>query len=31
MIANPLPQHPGVVLAEIYMDQIELSQTDLAP
>lgn len=30
MIANPLPLHPGVVLAEIYMDQMELSQTDLA-
>lgn len=30
MIDNPLPLHPGRVLAEIYMAELELNQTDLA-
>ncbi len=30
MIKNPLPMHPGKVLAEIYMSQLELNQSDLA-
>jgi addiction module HigA family antidote len=30
MIENPLPLHPGKVLAEIYMAEMELNQTDLA-
>jgi len=30
VIDNPLPLHPGRVLAEIYMAELELNQTDLA-
>ena len=30
MINNPLPLHPGKVLAEVYMSQLELNQTALA-
>ncbi len=30
MISNPLPMHPGQVLAEVYMSQLELNQTSLA-
>ena len=30
MIKNPNPLHPGVVLNEIYMHEMSLSQTDLA-
>lgn len=30
MINNPLPLHPGKVLAEVYMAEMELNQTDLA-
>ncbi len=30
MIENPRPLHPGKVLAEIYMTEMGLSQTDLA-
>jgi addiction module HigA family antidote len=30
MISNPLPLHPGKVLSEIYMDQMDLNQSSLA-
>ena len=30
MIENPLPLHPGKVLAEVYMTDMGLNQTDLA-
>lgn len=30
MIQNPLPLHPGKVLAEIYMAEMNLNQTSLA-
>ena len=30
MITNPLPMHPGKVLAEVYMSQMELNQSELA-
>ncbi len=30
MISNPLPLHPGKVLAEVYMSQMHLNQTELA-
>lgn len=30
MITNTLPLHPGKVLAEIYMNQISLNQSELA-
>jgi antitoxin HigA-1 len=30
MINNPLPMHPGKVLAEVYMSQLALNQTALA-
>jgi addiction module HigA family antidote len=30
MIKNPKPMHPGQVLAEIYMIEMELNQTSLA-
>jgi len=30
MISNPLPLHPGKVLAEIYMTQMSLNQSGLA-
>ena len=30
MINNPLPLHPGKVLAEVYMAEMRLNQTDLA-
>lgn len=30
MINNPLPLHPGKVLAEVYMAEMGLNQTDLA-
>ena len=30
MIDNPLPLHPGKVLAEVYMAEMGLNQTDLA-
>ena len=30
MITNPLPIHPGKVLAEVYMSQLDLNQTALA-
>ena len=30
MISNPKPMHPGQVLAEIYMAEMKLSQTELA-
>ena len=30
MISNPLPLHPGKVLAEVYMGEMGLNQTDLA-
>ena len=30
MIKNPKPMHPGLVLAEIYMKEMGLSQTALA-
>jgi antitoxin HigA-1 len=30
MISNPLPLHPGKVLAEVYMSQMGLNQTALA-
>ena len=30
MIDNPLPLHPGKVLAEVYMAEMGLTQTDLA-
>ena len=30
MITNPLPMHPGRVLAEVYMSQLDLNQSALA-
>lgn len=30
MINNPLPLHPGKVLCEVYMTQLDLNQTSLA-
>ncbi len=30
MIKNPKPMHPGQVLAEIYMSEMGLNQTDLS-
>ncbi len=30
MISNPLPLHPGKVLAEVYMSQMGLNQSTLA-
>ena len=30
MISNPSPMHPGQVLAEVYMSQMQLNQTSLA-
>ncbi|OYZ22269.1 MAG: addiction module antidote protein, HigA family [Bdellovibrio sp. 28-41-41] len=30
MIKNPKPMHPGVVLNEIYMKEMELNQSQLA-
>jgi len=30
MITNPLPLHPGKVLSEVYMAEMELNQTSLA-
>jgi addiction module HigA family antidote len=30
MINNPLPLHPGKVLAEVYMTEMRLNQTALA-
>ena len=30
MINNPLPMHPGQVLAQVYMSQLNLNQTALA-
>ena len=30
MINNPLPMHPGKVLFEVYMSQLDLNQTALA-
>ena len=30
MISNPLPLHPGKVLSEVYMSQMDLNQTELA-
>ena len=30
MITNPLPMHPGKVLAEVYMSQMDLNQSELA-
>jgi plasmid maintenance system antidote protein VapI len=30
MIENPLPLHPGKVLAEVYMAEMGFNQTDLA-
>ena len=30
MINNPLPLHPGKVLAEVYMAEMDLNQTALA-
>jgi addiction module HigA family antidote len=30
MIANPLPLHPGEVLSEVYMNQMDLNQSALA-
>ena len=30
MINNPLPLHPGKGLAEVYMTETELNQTELA-
>jgi addiction module HigA family antidote len=30
MISNPLPMHPGQVLAEIYMAEMGLNQTTMA-
>ena len=30
MVNNPLPLHPGKVLAEVYMAEMGLNQTDLA-
>ena len=30
MISNPKPMHPGQVLAEVYMAEMDLNQTELA-
>jgi len=30
MISNPSPLHPGKVLSEVYMSQLDLNQTALA-
>jgi len=30
MIKNPKPMHPGQVLEEVYMNEMNLNQTDLA-
>ncbi len=30
MITNPQPLHPGRVLSEVYMTEMDLNQTDLA-
>lgn len=30
MIKNPLPMHPGQVLSEVYMNQMDLNQSSLA-
>lgn len=30
MIKNPMPMHPGQVLAEVYMNEMELNQSELA-
>ncbi|MDA0791850.1 MAG: HigA family addiction module antitoxin [Proteobacteria bacterium] len=30
MVKNPLPMHPGKVLSEVYMSQLDLNQTALA-
>tara|TARA_B110000285_G_scaffold229794_1_gene295264 strand:+ start:3058 stop:3342 length:285 start_codon:yes stop_codon:yes gene_type:complete len=30
MISDPLPMHPGKVLVEVYMSQLNLNQTALA-
>lgn len=30
MISNPMPMHPGQVLAEVYMAEMGLNQTSLA-
>ena len=30
MISNPAPMHPGLVLAEVYMTEMSLNQSDLA-
>lgn len=30
MIKNPKPMHPGQVLSEVYMTEMELNQSDLA-
>ena len=30
MVSNPLPMHPGQVLAEVYMAEMGLNQTGLA-
>jgi len=30
MITNPLPMHPGKVLNEVYMSQLDLNQSALA-
>lgn len=30
MVSNPLPMHPGQVLAEVYMAEMGLNQTSLA-
>ena len=30
MIKNPSPMHPGKVLSEVYMSQLDLNQTALA-
>jgi len=30
MISNPLPLHPGKVLSEVYMNQMNLNQSALA-
>ncbi len=30
MIKNPKPMHPGMVLAEVYMSEMNLNQTALA-
>ena len=30
MIKNPKPMHPGQVLAEVYMSEMELNQSELA-